>query len=148
METVVSGEFQKAIEKKKIVRFTKAKVLVKKELKAAQDDLLEAKDRFINKRYKYATITAYYSMFHSARALLYAKGYREKSHYWLIVAMQSLYVEKGLLDESIVSEFHDAMVLREDADYHGKFSKEGAEITLASAKTFLKKARSIVSPKK
>ena len=144
----MSIEFQKAIEKKKILRFTKAKALVKKELKAAKDDLSEAKDRFVNKRYKYATITAYYSMFHSARTLLYAKGYREKSHYWLIVAMQSLYVEKGLMDESIVSEFHDAMVLREDADYHGEFSKEGAEITLESAENFLKKARSIVANNK
>jgi hypothetical protein len=62
----VSTEFQKAIEKKKILRFPKAKYLVKKELKVAKDDLLEANDRFVNKRYKYATITAYYSMFHSA----------------------------------------------------------------------------------
>jgi len=65
----VSIEFQKAIEKKKILRFTKAKALVNKELKAAKDDLLEAKYRFVNKRYKYATITSYYSMFHSARTL-------------------------------------------------------------------------------
>jgi uncharacterized protein (UPF0332 family) len=56
-----------------------------------------------------------------------------------------LYVKGGLLDESLVSEFHDAMVLREDADYHGKFSKEGAEVTIASAREFLKKAKSILS---
>jgi uncharacterized protein (UPF0332 family) len=84
----MSGEFQKALDKKKILRFPKGKLLVKKELKAAKDDLKEAQDRFKSKKYKYATITAYYSMFHSARALLYGKGYGEKSHYWLIVAMQ------------------------------------------------------------
>jgi len=141
----VSTEFQKAVDKKKILRFPKGKALVKKELKTARDDLSEAKDRFKNKRYKYATITAYYSMFHSARALLYTKGYREKSHYWLIVAMQALYVKKGFLDESLVSEFHDAMVLREDADYHGKFSREGAEVSIGSAKQFLKKAKTLLS---
>lgn len=144
----MSSEFQKALDKKKILKFPKGKFLVKKELKAAKDDLEEARDRFKKKKYKYATITAYYSMFHSARALLYEKGYREKSHYWLIVAMQSLYVEKELLDETVVSEFHDAMVLREDADYHGKFSKAGAEVTIASAQTFLKNAKSILSKNK
>lgn len=45
------------------------------------------------------------------------------------------------------SEFHDAMVLREDADYHCKFSKEGAEVNIASAQEFLKKAKSILSKK-
>lgn len=139
----VSSEFQKALDKKKILRFPKGKLLVKKEFNAAKEDLTEAQDRFANNRYKYATITAYYSMFHSARALLYAKGYREKSHYWLIVAMKNLYVKKGLLDETMVSEFHDAMVLREDADYHEKFSKEGAETNIKLAKTFFKKAKII-----
>jgi len=144
----MSIEFKKAIEKKKIIKFLKGKKLIKRELKVAKDDLSEAKDRFKNKRYKYATITAYYSMFHFARALLFAKGYREKSHYWLIVALQALYVEKGLIGESLVSDFHDAMILREDADYHGKFSKEGAEVTIESAKIFLKKAKSILSRNK
>ena len=143
----MSSEFQRALDKKKIIKFPKGNSLVKKELKAAKDDLKEAQDRFKSKKYKYATITAYYSMFHSARTLLYAKGYREKSHYWIIVAMQALYVEKELLDESLVTEFHDAMVLRQDADYHGKFSKEGAEVTIASAREFHKKAKSILASK-
>lgn len=143
----MSTEFQKAIVKKKILRFAKGTVLVKKELKASKEDLSEAQDRFKNRKYKYATIISYYSMFHSARALLYSKGYREKSHYWLIVALQALYVEKGLLEGSLISNFHDAMVLREDADYHGKFSKEGAEVTIESAKIFLKKAKSILPEK-
>lgn len=140
----MSIEFQKAIEKKKLLRFTKGKRLVRKELKAAQDDLSEAENRYKNKRYKYATITAYYSMFHSARALIYSKGYREKSHYYLLVALQSLFVENGILDESLIRDFHDAMVLRENADYHGQFSKEGAEVTIESAKAFIKNAKLIL----
>ena len=71
-------EFQKALERKRILTFSQGKSLIKKELVAAQDDLKEAKDRLKNKRYKYAIITAYYSMFHTARALIYSKGYREK----------------------------------------------------------------------
>mgnify|MGYP000156110139 CR=1 FL=1 len=138
-------EFQKALEKKRIVPFPKAKALIKKELKQAKDDLEEACDRFKNQKYKYATIIGYYSMFHSARALLYSKGYREKSHYFLVVALGSLFVDSGLLDEALVKEFHDAMVLREDADYYGRFSREGAENVLKIAKEFLDKSKSILN---
>lgn len=73
----VGAEFKKAVEKRRILRFPQGQKLVRKELRAAREDLAEAKDRHKNKRYKYSTITAYYSMFHSARALLYSKGYRE-----------------------------------------------------------------------
>jgi len=112
-------EFQKALEKKRISLFSKGKALTTKELEAAKDDLNEAKDRLKNKKYKYATITAYYSMFHAARALIYSKGYREKSHYYLLVALQALFVDKGLIEDELAKDFHTAMVLRESADYHG-----------------------------
>jgi len=48
--------------------------------------LWESKDEFENLS----------SMFHSTRALLFAKNYREHSHYCLIVAMRALYVETRL----------------------------------------------------
>jgi len=137
-------EFQKALEKKRILHFSKGKALIKKELEAAKDDLNEAKDRLKNKKYKYATITAYYSMFHAARALIYSKGYREKSHYYLLVALQALFVDKGLIEDELAKDFHTAMVLRESADYHGEFSREGAESSIESATKFLQKAGAIL----
>lgn len=109
--------------------------------------MAEALNRFESEKYKYATITGYYSMFHSARALIYSKGYREKSHYYLLVALNSLFVDAGFLSEELASEFHDAMVLREDADYHGNFTKEGAEMVLKATKEFLVVAKSILKIK-
>jgi uncharacterized protein (UPF0332 family) len=141
----INLEFQKSLEKKRILHFSKSKALIKKELGAAKDDLNEAKDRLKNKKYKYATITAYYSMFHAARALIYSKGYREKSHYYLLVALQALFVDKGLIEEELAKDFHTAMVLRESADYHGEFSKEGAESSIESATKFLRKAGAILN---
>ena len=140
-------EFQKAIEKKRILPFSQGKRQVKKELQEAEGDLTEAVNRFDSEKYKYATITGYYSMFHSARALIYSKGYREKSHYYLLVALKSLFVDTNLLSEEIASEFHDAMVLREDADYHGNFTKDGAEAVLKTAKELLALAKSILKIK-
>lgn len=140
----VSREFRKALEKKRIQKFAKAKSLVAKEIAAAQDDLAEARDRLKHDKHKYATITAYYSMFHAARALIYSKGYREKSHYYLLVALEALFVEKGLIDEELVKDFRTTMMLREGADYHSEFSREGAESSIASAELFLLKAKEIL----
>jgi uncharacterized protein (UPF0332 family) len=126
MGAAVNLEFRKALEKKRILPFSRGKTLVARELEGAEEDLREAADRFKNGRYKYATITAYYSMFHSARALIYSKGYREKSHYYLLVALQALFADAGILEEELVRDFHTTMVLREGADYHGEFSQEGA----------------------
>jgi uncharacterized protein (UPF0332 family) len=140
----MNHDFQKGIEKKRIEAFPQAKGLVKDEIRASEDDFQEAGDRLINKKYKYVTITAYYAMFHAGRALVYSKGYREKSHYYLLVALRALFVEQGLLPEKLITEFHDAMTLREDADYHAQFSKEGAESVLASAKKLLSLAKSLV----
>lgn len=140
-------EFQKAIEKKRILHFTQGKRQVKKELQEAENDLTEALNRFESGKYKYATITGYYSMFHCARALIYSKGYREKSHYYLLVALNSLFADVGLLSEELTSEFHDAMILREDADYHGNFTKEGAETVLKAAKELLTTTKSILKIK-
>ena len=86
-------------------------------------------------------------MFHCARALIYSKEYREKSHYYLLVALNNLFVDAGLLSEELTSEFHDAMILREDADYHGTFTKEGAETVLKAAKEFLTAAKLILKIK-
>jgi uncharacterized protein (UPF0332 family) len=142
----VTKEFEAALSKKRIIPFTDATRLIDKELTAAADDLAEAKNRFGNERYKYATITAYYSMFHSARALLYSKGYREKSHYYLLVALRALFVETGLIPEKLAQEFHEAMVLREEADYHGTFSESGAQSTVDAAKKLLDKAKEVLMP--
>jgi len=143
----MSVEFNRALEKRRILRFNKGKQLINKELRAAQDDLSEAQDRFGNKKYKYATITAYYSMFHSARALIYSKGYREKSHYYLLVALQALFTERKLLEEELTRDFHNAMVLREDADYHGDFSKDGARTVIELAVKLLQKAKILLGQK-
>jgi len=141
----MNQDFKEALEKKKIFHFSKTKGLVDKELKVALDDLAEAKDRFKNERYKYATINAYYATFHAARALLFSKGYRERSHYALYIAIEALFVDTGLLDKRYSHILKDSMSLREDADYGGEFSKDGASLSINNAEEFIKKAKEALS---
>lgn len=140
----MNREFKIALERKRILPFPDGKKLIGKELEAAKQDLIEAKDRQKNNRFKYSTITAYYSMFHSARALLYNEGYREKSHHFLSIALEALYVDTGKIIPKLARAFKNAMILREEADYHSEFSEEGAQTAIESAEEFLEISKKIL----
>jgi uncharacterized protein (UPF0332 family) len=141
----MNPEFEVCLKRGKIKEFSQGRSLTQKEIKTAESDLNEAKRTFQKEGYKWATIQAYYSMFHSARALLYNKNYREKSHYCLIVALKVLYVETGLLPVSFVDLLQRAKGLREDADYYDEWSKITTEDILTKAEEFLEKAEKIIA---
>jgi len=135
----MNPEFEQCLKRNKIREFPRGKALLTKTLGTAQRDLESAEKTFNDKDYKWATIQSYYSMFHSARALLFAKNYREHSHYCLIVAMRALYVEIRLLPGSLVEALGKGKRLREDADYYDRWSEEGDSFALKAAGDFLKK---------
>lgn len=140
-----SPEFQKCLENKKIKPFPKGKTLVSKELEVAKDDWKIAKESLNKKNYKWSTIQSYYSMFHAARALLYNQGYRERSHYCLVVGIRELYVNKNLLSHTLVEALQLGKTLRENADYYAEFSQTGAKDMLDKAAEFLEKTSEILS---
>jgi len=140
----MSLEHDECFQKQKIRKFNRGALLAKKELKTAESDLKRAKTTFAQKDYKWTTIQAYYSMFHSARALLYKKNLRERSHHCLAVAIKELYVTKKLLDYRLLEALERAKVLRENADYYDRFSEESADQILNKAQDFLKVAKELV----
>lgn len=135
--------FKRCLEKGKIKEFSQGKALVEKELQTAEKDLLDGKEGFEREKYKWATIQGYYVMFHSARALLYNKNYREKSHYCLIVGLKHFYVDTGELPNYFIEALQKGKALREDADYYDDWSKIGSEEALKLAEEFLNKAKDI-----
>ena len=139
-----SLEFQKCLENNKIKPFPKGKTLVSKELEIAGDDWKIAKESLNKKNYKWSIIQSYYSMFHAARALLYNQGYREKSHYCLVVGIRKLYVNKNLLGHTLIEALQLGKTLRENADYYADFSQTGAKNMLDKAKEFLEKTKEIL----
>ena len=140
----MNQEFNQCLENKKIIPFARGKDLVKKELSVAESDLSDAKAGYENERYKWSTIQGYYAMFHAARALIYSKGYREKSHYCLAVALRALFVDEGKMDAQLVRDFLNAMNLRQAADYEAEFSRSGAKAVIASAEMLIEKAATIL----
>jgi len=137
--------FKDCLEKKKIFRFEPAKQLVDLEIEDAESDLCSAQEESSKSGFKWATIKGYYSMFHSARALLYSRGYREKGHYCLYLALKAFFVQENKLEPKLAEDFNNSIILREDADYRRKFSQEGAQAVIESAKRFLKATKEILS---
>ena len=141
----LSPELRKLLEDRKLTRIRKDRELVLKEIAAARSDLNDAKESLERNKFKWTTIQGYYSMFHSARALLFERGYREKSHYALLVAIRELYPDD--IEHSLIREFEHGMYLRQEADYGLKFSESGALDVIETAEKLLKRAKAILKIK-
>ena len=119
--------------------------LIQKELAGAKDDLDGAKKIMAEGNHKWASVMAYYSMFHTACALLYSKGYREKkSHVCLAVGLRVLFVETKEIEEKHLERLNDCKNLREEADYSLASDNESAGEAIGWADEFLQAAKGLI----
>ncbi len=125
--------------------FKTSPVMIKKELKSAEYDLKRARISLRENDAKWATIQGYYAMFHTGRALIYTKGYREKSHRCLAIALKELFVDQGKLPTEYLNHLKDAMDLREDADYGFIYDGESAKSIIDRADKFLGYAKGLLN---
>ncbi len=130
-------EYRECIKNRKITEFANGKDIAPKEIITAEKDLETAKISAEAKNYKWATVQLYYSMFHSARALLYAAGFREHSHACLVLAIRELYCLKEKMPVVLVEALQQAKTLREEADYYDRWSETGCNRLIQSAADFL-----------
>lgn len=140
----LSLEMRRLLEERRLVRSRIRRGMILEELKGARYDLERSHKSLKDKDYKWATVQAYYSMFHATRALIYSRGFREKSHRALLTALRELFVRNGQLDREYYDDLRNAMDLREEADYGMVFSEEGAIEVVEKAKKFLDKSETIL----
>ena len=106
----MSSEYDECLQKGKIKPFSRGSVLAAKELETAASDLDSAEKTFSDGNYKWATIQVYYAMFHAARALLYSKDMRERSHYCLMVAVKELFINTKLIPAALFEALKEAKI--------------------------------------
>ncbi|MDK2889507.1 MAG: hypothetical protein PWR21_138 [Methanoculleus sp.] len=82
--------FEQCLQRGKIVRILNDPELVAKELREAGEDLVAAERTLAEGNAKWAIIQGYYALFHALRALVFSRGYREKSHSCLRYAVEAL----------------------------------------------------------
>jgi uncharacterized protein (UPF0332 family) len=131
------NEFEQCIKERHLLVIKATKEMIEKEIASAEYDLSRSKESIGDKDYKWASVQAYYSMFYSAKALVLTKGYREKSHYCLIVAIRELYVKDGTMKAEFADTLELCMHLRHDANYGLIYDKESAAILVCDKKTSL-----------
>jgi uncharacterized protein (UPF0332 family) len=140
----LDSRFALCLEEGKLVKIGVQPDLVQKELDAAEFDLKSSEKSLGEGNPKWATVQAYYSMFHTAKALCLSKGYREKSHACLSIAIRALFVDSSELEARQLEHFRDCMALRKDADYGLVYSDKSAEEVVGWAREFLSAARKLL----
>ncbi len=70
----MSPELKRLLAERRIMRTKPDRKLAEEELKEARSDLADAKDSLQRNKFKWATVQGYYSMFRSARALIFSRG--------------------------------------------------------------------------
>ena len=138
------GIIEDLIKKGKIKKTVFSEEMYKKEFRVGEKDLESAKESFENENYKWATIQAYYAIFHIVRALVYKEGYREESHTALKYIFRELYIKTKKLPISIYYSLENGMNLREMADYKETYSKIGAENIITSVSKAIEKVKKLI----
>ncbi len=138
------NEFERCLQQRKIVKIDPSEEMVENEMINAEDDLKTSGESFGRGDSKWASVQAYYSMFHSARALVLWKGYREKTHHCLLVALNHLFVVTGTMDYELAEEFEMCMSVRQAADYRHEHDIRSAGVCIDRATRFFGTARDIL----
>ena len=132
------SKIEDLIKKGKLKRAAISEEMYKKEYGISEKDLESAKKSFEDENYKWATIQAYYAVFHGVRALVYKSGYREESHAAMKTAFKELYIDNGVIPSKVYYVLERGMDLREIADYKETYSKDGAETLITGVSEAIK----------
>ena len=139
-------DLAECLEKGLLKRTKIDKEMIEKELIESRRDFLDARVSFKMGKSKWAIIQCYYSIFHSARALLFSFGLKERSHLALSVFLDDIVIKKKL-ESKYANDFKAAMFTRENADYRAEYSRERAEKLIEIAKEFNQKMKELVRKK-
>jgi uncharacterized protein (UPF0332 family) len=134
------NDFERCIKERRLIKIKLSNEMIQKEVESAEYDLERARNSLDEGDFKWAAVQSYYSMFHAAKALVLKRGYREKSHFCLIIALKELYVKENNLDAEMVENLELCMNLRHEADYGLTYHQQSAKIAIKYAEDFLNNA--------
>ncbi|MCI8961557.1 MAG: HEPN domain-containing protein [Clostridia bacterium] len=117
-----------------------SKELSKHRLEQAKEDLEASKILYDEKFYKSANNRAYYSIFHSIKAVLALEPIDFKRHKDVTAYFNKNYVHTEIFPKKIGHKIAKAINVREDSDYDDEFivKSEETEEQIKTAKELLK----------
>jgi uncharacterized protein (UPF0332 family) len=146
VETLRRFDFEDCVSEGLLRRMPPSRERAESSLRAAERWLEEADIGLKNGAFNSSVLSSYLAMFHSARAVLYLDGYREKSHYCIARYLEEKYVKEGLLEGKWVELLDHHRELRHASQYDVSFLTSGdeAENSLETAKTFVERMKALV----
>jgi len=132
-------DINQLIEEGLIRAIPKSKQKADESIKTAESWLKEAKNNFESKAIKSCIISSYLVMFHSARAILFADGFREKSHFAVARFLEDKYTRNNLLEEKWINLLDHYRETRHNDQYSTSFitTDDEAKNILESAEKFI-----------
>ena len=123
-----------------------SKELCRHRLEQAEENIEEAEILFKVKKYKGANNRAYYSIFHSIKAVLSLEPIDFKRHKDVIAYFNKNYVHTDIFPKSIGHKIAEANKTREDSDYDDEFivKPEVTEEQIKTAKELYKLVKEYV----
>jgi len=117
-----------------------------KSIEAGQGFLDEAILLMRGKHFKMVIFSSYTSMFHAAKAILYADGVQEKSHYATYLYIKEIY---GKFFKNLIFEFNSAREQRHEGIYGLEYTLDENDCLhiIRVAEDFLKQSRDILRQK-
>jgi len=131
--------YNDCIEKGLLRRIPPSRDKAVQSLKKASEWLKESENSLKAEAYGSTILTSYMAMFHSARAILFFDGFREKSHACVSKYLEEKYVKTGKLDKKWIELLDHNREVRHDDQYNLSFfsSEDDAEKSLESARDFI-----------
>ena len=118
-------------------------------IQAAKNWLKEAEGSLAGNAFNSSVLSSYLAMFHSARALLFRDGYREKSHYCVARFLEEKYAKTSLLEHKWVELLDHYRELRHSNQYGLAFfvTESEAEKGFHAAKGFVERIEKLLESK-
>ena len=110
---------------------------VESSIRVAEAKFEKAKELLDSEFFNESVLSAYTSMFHIARALLYKDGIQEKSHYAVYIYLNEKYTKQ--ISKNLINAFYNYQKERHNVLYsfNEELSKEDAEEAVFFASDFL-----------
>lgn len=112
-------------------------------LKIAEHFLKRAVGNYRMEYFDTALLMAYNSLFHTARALLFSKGYIERSHFCLVLFLKKEFANTEIME--YIKAMDNYRILRETIQYMGEgCSDKDAKEAIEDARKFLEKVKDLL----
>ena len=139
-------DFNDCIREKLLRKIPPSKGKAEESINTEKKWIEEAEKGFENEAFNSSVMASYLALFHSARAILFFDGFREKSHYCVARYLEEKYAKNNFLENKWIELLDHYRELRHDDQYSTSFfaTKEESQNGIGKAKEFVERMEKLL----